>query len=231
MRCKWLMLFVVVACPVMANAQGEAGGNRPPYQPVVPAPTVVANGYSGGPAYYGASTAAGSAMNGMANVISAQGQRNLSNSAAAVNWTQAQKNEIENYSQWTNTYFQTREANRAYREQERGPRTTPEQMVRFAQQGKPKPLPPSALNPDGRINWPILLATETFADNRATVDSQFLKRAERGGIGFDDQMAANTAITAMTSQLKELIREVPTPDYVSAKEFLKSLAYAVQYAP
>jgi len=68
----------------------------------------------------GGGSAAGSAMNGMASVISAAGDYNLATSAAAVNMTQAQKQDIQNRQQWTNAYFEMRETNRRARAAERG---------------------------------------------------------------------------------------------------------------
>ncbi len=119
-------LMIVVVYPVIALAQSGTsdtsgpGGHAPPYQPAVPAPTVVSP-YGAYPGYSGGETAAGSAMNGMANAISAKGNYNLSTSAAAINMTQAQKNEIENRNLATNTYFQMRTANRAARAAKRAP--------------------------------------------------------------------------------------------------------------
>ena len=118
------MLYLL--CPVLTLAQSGPSGafgsdnGQQPYQPAVPAPTIVSPygspyyGYSGG-----ASTAAGSAMNGMANMMSAAGQRNLSNSAAVMNLTQAQRSYIENRNMATNTYFQMRATNKAARAAER----------------------------------------------------------------------------------------------------------------
>ena len=86
---RTLMLLVVVAYPVVALAQAgppansQSSGSSYPYQPVVPAPTI--NTYSGGgwSGHSGGGTAAGNAMSGMSQVISAKGQYNLATSAAA----------------------------------------------------------------------------------------------------------------------------------------------------
>ena len=177
-----------------------------------------------------ASTAGESYARGMSSAISAAGDYNLSTSQAAINMTQAQKQEIQNRQQWTNTYFEMREANREYRARERGPRPTTEQLVRFAQEGKPKPLSLSALGTDGRITWPDLLKDNVFADNREKIDGAFLKRAEQGGIGLEDQMTVRSATAAMLDQLKQFVRGVPPNLYTSAKQFLQSLAYEAQKA-
>ena len=61
--------------------------------------------------------------------------------------TQAQKQEIENRAQWTQTYFDMRAVNRAARAAERGPRPTMEQLARIAHEGIPAPLSPSQVDP------------------------------------------------------------------------------------
>jgi hypothetical protein len=128
-----LCLILVATWAILAGAQPSS------YQPAVPAPSNV-TAYGGWGYEGGATTAAGSAMNGMASVISSAGDYNLSTSAAAVNMTQAQKQYIENRQSATNAYFEMRAANRAAREAERGPRPTVEQMARIAQAGVPKTL-------------------------------------------------------------------------------------------
>ena len=131
---KRLALFT--ACLMSVSlALGQGQSSTQPYQPAVPPPSI--GGYGGGGYGFGlgggvGSTVQGSAMTGMANVISAKGSYNLSTSAAAVNMTQAQKNEIENHQLYTNTYFDMRATNKAARAAEEGPRVTAEQVARMA---------------------------------------------------------------------------------------------------
>ena len=169
----WI-LMLVVAYPVMALAQtGSPGavGIEPPYQPAVPvAPTV--NTYGGGyPGYSGGGTAAGNAMNGMAKRISAKGNYNLSTSAAAINMTQAQKNEIQNKQLYTNTYFEMRATNKAARE-EAGPPPTMEQTRPHGPRGRAQAAGPQ---PSGSRHRPDQLAkrppARQFRGQRGQVDS------------------------------------------------------------
>ncbi len=226
----WI-LMVVVAYPVAALAQtGSSGasGSGGAYQPAVPAPSTV-NAYGGWSGYAGSGggTVAGSAMNGMASVISAKGDYNLSTSAAAVNMTQAQKNEIQNRQQWTNTYFDMRETNRKARAAEAGPNPTMEQLVRLAKEGVPKPLSPSQMDPvNGRIDWPTALQEDSFASQRTEVEQLFAMRAKYGGLGYADQSKVRQIIDAMFLELKSQIRQIPPPDYVASRDFLQSLTYA-----
>jgi len=224
----WIFM-IVVAYPVVLFAQtGSSGssGATAPYQPAVPAPSTV-NAYGGYPGYTGGGTAAGSALNGMASVISAKGDYNLSTSAAAINMTQAQKNEIQNRQQWTNTYFDMRETNRRALAAERGPSPTMEQLARYAREGMPKPLGPSQMDPvSGQLKWPSALQEASFDSQRGEVDQLFATRARYGRLSYADQMKVRQTIDAMFDGLKAQIQTIPPQDYVACRSFLQSVSYA-----
>ena len=176
-----------------------------------------------------ASTVGESYARGVSDVISAQGNYNLQTSQAAINMTQVQKNEMENYSQWTQTYFETRQMNRDYREKERGKRPTEEDLVRYAAMGKPKPLSPSELDyVTGKIRWPIVLTQPTYQPQCKQLDSIFAKRAQGGALGYDDQVKIRTTTSSMLEALKASIQTVAASDYLAAKRFLESLAFEGQ---
>jgi hypothetical protein len=187
----------------------------------VPAPSVGVYGGGGGYGGYGgytSGTAAGSALTGMASVISAKGDYNLSTSAATVNMTQAQRNEIQNRQLYTDTYFQMRATNRAAREAERGPPP--------ARDGVPKPLTTSELDPvTGQLYWPNLLRSESFDPDRAEVDQLFAKRSSYGELTYSEQRKARNALYAMFDQLKAQIQEVSMADYIVNRKFLNSVLY------
>jgi hypothetical protein len=210
---------------VTAQSQPTDGGSQP-YQPSVPAGnTVAVGGYY--PGSYGGGTVAGSAMNGMANAISAMGSYNLSTSAAAVNMTQARRNSIENSAYYTDTYFQMRASNRAYREAERGPRPTADQLARLARDGAPKPLSPSDLNSvNGAISWPPALQQESFAQERAIMEQISATKAAHGSLSISDQMAARKTVETMFADLKSQLKELPPQEYMASRNFLRSLNYA-----
>jgi hypothetical protein len=224
-----LITMLCVLCPLIAIAQTSPSGNSSqPYEPVVPAPTVVSpygGSYYGG--YGGASTAAGSALNGMGSVISAIGQRNLMNSAAAVNLTQAQRNEIYNRNLATDTYFQMRATNRAARQAESAPPPTMEQLSRIAKQGVPKQLSPSQIDHvRGQLKWPSALQQPAFEQQRREIDQLFEKRARYGGLNYADQNAVRQAVDAMSAQLREQIDNIPPQEYIACKNFLQSTLYS-----
>ncbi|MGA2030624.1 MAG: hypothetical protein ABSG68_00065 [Thermoguttaceae bacterium] len=221
MNRTWIFTLAF-AIPLMALAQSSP----PPYQPAVPAPTTNVYGGGGWGGNTGASTAAGSAMQGMSQVISAAGQYNLSTSAAAINMTQAQRNEIENRQLWTNTYFDMRATNRKAREAERGPRSTPEQIARIQHDGMPKPLNTSQMDPvSGRLDWPAALQQDVFETERGVVDQLFATLARYGGLSYSDQLKVRQTVENMFSEMKAQIRQMPTSDYVASRTFLRGLAY------
>jgi hypothetical protein len=227
-----LISLAILMVPLIGLAQNESPGTRSPsgdsapYQPAVPAPnTYNSNGGWGG--YSGGGTVAGSAMNGMANMMNAAGQRNLANSAAAVNMTQAQKNEIENRQQWTNTYFEMRRVNQQQAAAARGPAPTMEQLARYAKEGAPRPLQASQMdNVSGQLRWPSALQQPCFESERKEIDQLFATRANYGGLGYSDQMKVRKNVKTMVNELKSQIDQIPQQDYVACKSFLRSVDYA-----
>ena len=230
-RCYFLMLLLAFSAMMLAqnalsqNPQGEA--YRSPYEPAPRILSPYGNPYAG---YWGGGnggTAAGSAMNGMASMISAAGQRRLSNSAAAINWTEAQKNEIENRQQWADAYFAMREENQKASAAKRGPNLTIEQLARIAKQGVPRPLGPSQLDPvNGELYWPIALQQPIFEAQRSQVDKLFALRAYYGALSYPNQTKAHEALEAMFKNLKMQIEKVRQQDYMICRSFLQSVNYA-----
>lgn len=180
-------------------------------------------GWGGG---YHASTAAEGAARGMADVIRSEGQARVDTSQAAINMTEARKNEIENRKQWTQTYFDMRRINREAREAESGPKRTKEDWIRLAQAGGPQRLSPSELDSvNGKLSWPILLRKDEYAKERAVVDRAFMNRATTGAISPDDYEAIRTATDSISETMKKEIQKVSSIDYITAKRFLKNLTF------
>jgi hypothetical protein len=229
---RWYLFMVFVVFPTMILAQtGDSRYEGPdyasrPYQPAVPAPsTTIADGGYGG--YDGASTAAGSAMNGMASVISAKGSANLSNSAAVINMTEAQKNAIQNQQLGAETYFQMQRMNQAYKKEQRSPPPTKEQMARWARDAAPKPVAYNEVNPaTGKVSWPDVLLQDSFAPQHSNLDQLLAKKATYGSLSFSDQMEARKTIEAMHSVLRSQIKNIPPQQYMDSYNFLRSLVYA-----
>jgi hypothetical protein len=214
-----LVLSAVAQAQTGQSTYVPGGGNYPPYAP---------------PSYYGypyggsyASTAADGYARGIGEVIRAQGEYNLSTSAAAVNLSEARRREIENDKLWVQTYFETREINRQAREAElKRERGNPEDWIRFAQAGRPKLLSNSDLDAvTGKIRWPLLLTAQEYSAQRADLERVFTDRAYHGMVSLNGLTRVNDLTDAMLASLKTQIRELPPDQYIEARRFLESLAY------
>jgi len=213
--------FTVLACITIAFGVSLVVAQTKPVTP----PSGGAY-YGGYPFTYHSSTAAEGRMRGLGDVVRSKGQANLDNSAAAINYSLARQQEISNRAQWTNTYFDMRHANRTARAQERRKRSSMEELTRFAQEGRPRPLSPSELDTvTGAINWPTLLTTEDFAKQRAMLEKVFERRAYSSVIGYTDLVTVKKTTDAMLEDLKAKVSEVLPAQYIAAKRFLQSIAY------
>ena len=221
-----LLLPLVVLAQTGSPGTSQSSGGAP-YQPAVPAPAAVSSYGVGWSGYTGGGTVAGSAMNGMASVIQRQGERNLSNSAAAVNMTQAQKNEIQNRQLATNTYFDMRRVNQEQAAATRGPAPTMEQLVRIAKAGAPKPLSPSQMDAvSGQIRWPSALQQPCFESGRNELDQLMAVYARYDGLGYSDQTKVRETVHDMYQELNSQIDQIPPQDYIACKRLLRSVNYA-----
>ena len=228
-----LAFGLVFGLPNSSPAQDP--GYYPPAGPVVP--------YWGGNPYWGgysyrSTTPAESYARGVADWVRAQGEYNRLSSEAAINLQEARAKAIVNAKDAVDAYFQIRQKNHDYRQAERGPRPTAEQLERYAQAARPAPLSPSELDSvTGRVRWPILLRDERF-DSLRTEMEELLDRwavsrnlGELKSFGTEQHLAIRRAIGQMEDELRANVRTLPPHDYASSQRFLTSLEYQVLDAP
>jgi len=225
---KRIAIFaILLAWPVLALGQsnGVMPGTGPRYQPAVPAASTQV--YNGGYGYGGAQTAQGAALQGMSQVISAAGEAHLANSAAAINWTQAQSNEMRNRVQGTQTFWSMRDIGAAERAKERGPAPTPEELARRARAGAPRPLDTNQIDPvTGELHWPSALQQDMFTPQRVPVETCAANWVKYGTLDYADQTVMRENIDTMFDGLKGQISAIPAQDYMACRNFLQSLLYA-----
>lgn len=228
---KRIAIFtILLAGPVLALGQANQNAIAPlapTNTPIVPPPTTQVYNGGGWGGYGGGQTPQGAALQGLSQVISASGQAHLANSAAAINWTQAQSNEMRNDVQGVQTFWAMRDIGRAERAKERGPIPTPEELARRAREGAPRPLNTNQIDPvSGQLHWPAYLAQDMFKDQRTPVDECAAKWVKYGTLDYADQTTVRQNIDAMFDALKDQIGSMPPPDYVQSRSFLQSLLYA-----
>jgi hypothetical protein len=240
------ILMLLLAVPVITVGQpspplpGNAGGNHPAagqplppggptFHPIAPPPSTTVYGGGGGYGYGygGGQTAEGAALQGMSQVISAAGQYNLATSAAAINMTQAESNQLRNNVQGVETYWQMRNIGAAERARERGPAPTAEELARRARAGIPQGLTANQIDPvTGVLYWPAALQDPSFKPQKAAVEECTAKWVKYGGLDYASQTQVRENIDAMFDGLKAQIQSIPPQDYVACRTFLQSLLYA-----
>ena len=193
------------------------------YQPILPAESSDGSASQQG----AAQTAPGAALQGMSQVISAEGQYNLATSAAALNMTQAQSNELRNEVQAVQTFWAMRDIGRIERQLERGPRPTAEEFARRARAAAPLPLTTGQVDPvDGTLHWPLILQNELFQPQRIALQELTAKWIKYGGLDYSDQAQIRAQIDDMFEILKAKMTSLPPQDYVACRAFLRSLLYS-----
>jgi len=163
----------------------------------------------------------------MSQVISSAGQYNLATSAAAVNMTEAESNEMRNLIQGVQTFWEIRNLDRMEREYERGPRPTAEELARRARAGVPRALSMKQIDPvSGALLWPLVLQDGRFGAQRAALDEYTARWLKYGGLNYTDRAQVRENIGMMFDILKSQINSIPAQDYVECRTFLQSLLYA-----
>jgi len=205
-----LIVVMVAASADVALARGRRRGSY---------------GRRGGGGFGG--TAASAAAMGYAAMMMAQGQANLSNSKAAINWEKAKTLEIQNRRLWTETYFKMREINRAARLLEEGPRVTEEQAIAFAKAAAPRALEAKDLDPSsGRITYPEVLLDPAYDVLRKDIDEFFRNRARTGSVDFYDRQHVRTILHLLHGELLRHVDDYDAGSYGKAATFLESLEAA-----
>jgi hypothetical protein len=178
-----------------------------------------------------ASTVGESRARGMSDVMRASGQRNLSNSQAAINLTEVRSRSLDNRLKYTQTYFENRKMNREYRAAEAGPKITEQQAERIARERAPKRASTQDVDPiTGGLDWPLALTDQQFSPYREKLDAMFAQRAQKeGAIGLTSYRDIQSVTDEMLAILKGNIRSMTGTDYMQAKTFVERLATEARF--
>jgi hypothetical protein len=228
------LAIIGLTCVSTAQAQRRGGGSRGGRTDTN---INVGGGRFGGGAvpywggYGGGMTAAMGQGIGMASVIQAAGQARLMDSIAAGNYEDARSKAIDNRLQWTNTYFEMKQQNAAYRKSMQAPPLSYEAAVRIARQKAPTRPTNSQLDAvTGAIAWPIVLQDPIFEDQRKQLEAAFAERAQTSGsISFATFQKVDTLCGDMLSKLQANLTSFPPQEYTVARNFVTGLCYEARF--
>jgi hypothetical protein len=186
-------------------------------------------GYGYGYGGYGhASTLEEGIQRGAADLVRSQGMAALQNAQAATQFEQARTEYLDNRLKATQTYFAMRKYNDEARRAKDTSPLSMEQYVRIARQQAPDALVTSQLDPlTGAIGWPVSLKKPEYEAMRKKIETLFQQRAS----GYPDYAGLSAACSTFLDQLKTDLPKFDPNDYVKAKKFLESLAYAARMTP
>ncbi len=142
--------------------------------------------------YNSASTAAEGYANGISNVISAQGQKNVSDSQAAINLTQARSAQIDNQVKSVNAFW---EKNEIYSQHQQAEFAQIQQQRQFylSRHGLTSLTPEEFDRATGAVNWPKVLDQKQYDQYRVVLDKLMKQRAYAGALTSDEYMAVTAA--------------------------------------
>lgn len=150
--------------------------------------------------YNSASTAAEGAANGMSNVIAAQGQRNLSNSQAAINLTEARSSQIDNQVKSVNAFWE-KNAIYSQHQQERFTDIQRQRQSYLSRHGLTSLTPEEFDRTSGTVNWPKVLEQKQYDEYRVELDKLLKQRAYAGALTGDEYIEATSALKGWRAML------------------------------
>lgn len=142
--------------------------------------------------YNTSSTAEEGAQRGLGSIISAQGQKNLSNSQAAINLTDARSNQIDNQVKSVNAYWEKKGIYQEHVEAENQQIEAARERY-IARRGSLDLSTEEFDRTTGQVVWPKILEQSVYDPYRTKLDTAFHDRSYTGALSGDQYMAATTA--------------------------------------
>jgi hypothetical protein len=142
--------------------------------------------------YNNASTAGEGYARGVSGVIQSQGQRNLDNSQAAINLTDARSNQIDNQVKSVNAFWEKKDIY-AERQQQEFAKIGQKRSDYLARHGLESLTPEEYDRTTGQVTWPKVLKQKEYDQYRNALDELMRKRAYQGALTGDEYMQATAA--------------------------------------
>jgi hypothetical protein len=183
-------------------------------------------GYGG---YYASTAGEGFAI-GMADMVRSAGMATLMTAKASDSFEDARSKYIDNQVKATEGFVERQRMLKSYHASLRKPPPSSEQLYRLAQQGLPKSLTASQLDPvTGKIAWPVVLRDEPFDSYRESAQKFFEDAvANPQTFSYGSYNHLREASTECLAELTARIKEYSPNDFIQAKKFIESLTYAAQ---
>ncbi len=160
--------------------------------------------------YNNASTAQEGYARGVSGVIQSQGQRNLSNSQAAINLTDARSAQIDNQVKSVNAFWEKKDIYNA-RQQQEFAQIEQKRSAYMSKHGLGTLSPEEFDRSTGQVAWLKVLQQKQYDQYRNTLDELMKKRAYQGALTGEEYMAANAASKQWRDMLAKQKDVYPAP--------------------
>jgi hypothetical protein len=158
--------------------------------------------------YNSASTAQEGAMNGAANVIQAQGQKNVSDSQARINNEDAYSKAIDNSVKSVNAFWEKKDVY-SQRQQQQFAEIQRQRQFYMSRHGLTSLTPEEFDRASGAVNWPRVLEQKQYDEYRVALDKLMKQRAYAGALTGDEYMEANAALKGWRAMLAKQRKVYP----------------------
>lgn len=178
--------------------------------------------------YRHASTAEEGVLQGAAAAIQAVGQANYMHSIAAVNYAEAQRQQLENSRLYVKTVLDNREYLYNFRERYTRPPISKEQWQEFSKRALPSRLTSDQYS-DGKLVWPHILRMDEYTPLRKRIDVLVANRTpENSGDGSPFQREIASHVDAMKILLRQNLDTLSSSQYGHSRWFLVCLDYEMK---
>jgi hypothetical protein len=163
--------------------------------------------------YNNASTAGEGYARGVSGIIQAQGERNLSNSQAAINVQDAYSAALDNSTKAVNTFWEQKDIYKA-RQQQEFAEIGKKRSDYLARHGLQSLTPEEYDRTTGQITWLKVLEQTQYDQYRKTLEELMQKRAYQGALSGEEYMQATAASKEWRAMLTKQ-RDVYPPRILS----------------
>src|SRR6187455_220329 len=160
--------------------------------------------------YNGASTAGEGYARGAADVIQAQGQKNLNDSQARINNQDAYSKAIDNSTKSVNAFWEQKSIYDQHLQEELN-QTTAKRNFYLENHGLGTLSSEEFDRTSGAINWPKILDQSQYAPYRNTIDKCFKQRAYAGALSGEEYVEASNASKEWRAKINSQKNEYPSP--------------------
>jgi hypothetical protein len=169
--------------------------------------------------YNTSSTAAEGYQRGLSGVISAQGQRNLSNSQAAINMTDARSGQIDNQVKSVNAFWEKKDIYSERQQQELA--IIDQKRQRYIQRRGSLDFSPEEFDrTTGQVSWLKVLEQPVYEPYRTKLDTLFHDRSYNGALSGDQYVEATTAYNDWRAAIISQKDQYPAPVLSQMLRFL-----------